>query len=308
MIYVADHAENGGIYAYEFKNGRLFEKQKVTLSRPMYLCISERKLYCILRTVTQSGESGIVSFDIMPDGTLENMSDAISTDGEVACHLCVKDGAVYSTNYISGSVNKLSKKTVVHEGEGTNKPRQDKAHTHFVNVSPDGKYLLVCDLGLDKVFCYDTELDLVSETSIPASHGVRHLAYDGNTVYSVNELASTVTVFDYADGRLSPLATVNALPDSFEGKNTAAAIKICGKLLYVSHRGYDGICIFDISEKLPRLVGSFKSGGRSPRDFELVGEHIIVTNEGGELAVFDKMGTVLLQSIKLESPLCVICG
>lgn len=308
-IYIADCAADGGIYLYDFADGTLTEKQKLALDRPMYLAVENKKLYAVLRAPFDgSDKSGILSFDIGTDGESLNRSGIISTEGRVCCHLCVKNAQVFDANYISGSVNKLGVKTVTHTGHGVNPARQDAPHVHFTNFSPDGKYILSCDLGIDTVFVYDFDLNEVSRARVPDGHGVRHLAYSGNTVYAVNELKSTVSVFDYKDGKLSYVTTVNALPDCFAGENTSAAIRISGDRMYVSHRGYDGICVFDISEKIPKLINAFKSGGKSPRDFIIVDKYIIVTNESGEVCVFDTEHYKLQQTVNLISPLCAVCN
>lgn len=307
-VYIADCDPNGGIAVYDFCDGRLLAKQQIPLDRPMFLCYDDNRVYCVLRAPFADGTSGVLSFSVAEDGTLSQPSDLVSTNGVVGCHLCVKDGAVFTANYLSGSINKLGVKTVTHTGKGVHPTRQDAPHTHFTRISPDGNYLFVCDLGLDTVFVYDRDLSLISTAKVPAGHGVRHLEYaaDGKIVYSVNELASTLSVFEYADGKLTYVTTVNALPPAFSGANTAAAIKRDQNTLYVSHRGYDGICVLDIQDVIPRWITSFPSGGKSPRDFEIVGNTVIVTNEGGNIAVLDKNDFTLLQEIPKHSPLCVI--
>ncbi len=311
MFYIADCHKNGGIYACEIEKDKLVKKQYIQLDRPMYLAAFKDKLYCILRAPFKDNEnSAVLSFDVLGDGTLANMSEPISTEGRVCCHLCIKDGAVFSANYLSGSVNKLGVKTVAHNGKSVHPTRQEAAHTHFTRVSPDGKYILVCDLGMDTIFTYDTDLNEVSRAKVPAGNGVRHLEYspDGKTVYSADELTATISVFDYNDGKLEYVTMVEGVENGFAMPNTAAAIKRKGNLLYISHRGFDGISVFDISNKIPKFVTSFKSGGTSPRDFEVLGDYIVVTNEGGNACLFDIVSYKLLDEIKLNSPLCVIEG
>lgn len=310
MIYIADCHENGGIYACEIIGDKLVKKQYMHLDRPMYLAVYDNKLYCILRAPFDNDNSGILSFNIENDGTLSNKSELISTEGVVSCHLCVKDNAVFNANYRSGSVNKLGEKTVVHCGKSVHPTRQEAAHTHFTRVSPDGNYILVCDLGMDTIFTYDTNLNEISRACVPAGNGVRHLEYsaDGKTIYTADELTYTISVFDYDNGKLTYKTTVEGLPNGITEPNTAAAIKRKGNLLYISHRGFDSICAFDISEKTPKFVSSFKSGGTSPRDFEIIGNYIVVTNEGGTVALFDEKSYNLLDEFKLNSPLCVVKG
>lgn len=307
-IYIADCDAAGGIYVYDFENGVLSQKQFAPLDRPMYLCIDKNRLYCIIREAF-GVNSGIISYKIDQNGCLYEPSEVISTEGEVCCHLCVKDGSVFSANYRSGSVNLLGAVTVVHSGSSVHPVRQTASHTHFTNISPDGKYLLVCDLGLDAVVTYNLDLQEVSRAYVPAGHGARHLVYseDGKTVYAVNELTSTISVFDYNDGVLEHIETVEGLPsEEFSGESYAAAIRRDGNLLYISQRGFNAISIFDISGKIPVYKTSFPSNGHYPRDFDIFGDYIIVTNEGGNASVFNKHTFQKTCEIPLHSPLCVI--
>lgn len=306
-VYIADCAAEGGVHVYDFYDGKLTEKQFLALDRPMYLAIDNNRLYAILqKPFPDNPLSGILSVGMDGDGLLGDPSAIISTDGTVCCHLSVKNGTVYDANYLSGSVNQLGVKTVRHTGKGPNPARQEAPHVHYTQFSPDGKYILVCDLGLDTIFVYDEALQKISSARVPDGHGVRHLAYDGNTVYSANELASSISVFSYTAGQLTYEQTVPGLPAGFDGPNTAAAIRVDGNRLYVSQRGLDAICVFDITRRIPEYLTCFATGGHSPRDFAVVGDHIIVTNEGGNVTVFDKKDYTRCDEIRLISPLCVI--
>ena len=37
---------------------------------------------------------------------------------------------------------------------GPNAKRQDKPHAHMAGFSPDGRFVLICDLGMDRTFVY----------------------------------------------------------------------------------------------------------------------------------------------------------
>ena len=309
QVYIVDYAEKGAICLYDFAGGQLTLRQKLVLNYPSYLAIENDKLYAVLREPYGSGkESGILHFDMAADGTLSNPSELQPTGGIGCCHLCVRDGVVYDANYVSGSVNLLGQKTVAHQGKGTHPQRQEAPHVHFTAVSPDGNYILVCDLGLDTIFVYDLQLNLVSAARVPDGHGVRHLipSEDGKTIYTANELTSDISVFAYEPGKLSYITTVAGLPEGENRENTAAAIKRKGNTLYISHRGVDAIAVFDISQRIPQMTGIFGCGGHSPRDFEIVDDYIIVNNEDGVVAVFDAETHALTQTLQLQSTRCAI--
>ena len=105
-------------------------------------------------------------------------------------------------------------------------PRQDTAHTHFVNLSPDKKYLLCCDLGLDSIYTYDFDLNVKSVAKVESGEGARHLAYssDGKYVYCVNELGSSLSVFKYDNGNLNLCNTYSCILEN-TNENTAPKTK-----------------------------------------------------------------------------------
>ncbi|MFR5785361.1 MAG: lactonase family protein [Acutalibacteraceae bacterium] len=160
--------------------------------------------------------------------------------------------------------------TVTHSGRGTDPARQEAPHPHQALVTPDGKFVLVCDLGLDRVFVYDHDLTPVSYTDVPKGQGVRHLtvAPDGRRVYAVNELGCSITEFDYADGRLTALRTTALLRGqelrgrhpSVGGRRTAVRL-LRATTSSPSATDPDG----------PVLLRRF-CGGCWPRDFAVCGE------------------------------------
>lgn len=292
-LYFAACDRDGGIYHYKLDNGALSFVKRYDVDRPMWLTISGDRMYVLLRELTENLNSGVMSFDILPDGSLVKPSEPVLSGGRCACHSCVHDGRLYLVNYLSGNVNafdaeELSRGIIasdLHTGNGSHPTRQEAAHTHFVRETPDGKYLFCVDLGVDTIFTYDDDLRVVAEAKVPDGEGCRHLEYspDGKYVYCVNELGSSVTVFAYSDGKLLRLGTYSALPSDFDGQNTAAAIRISadGKYLYVSNRGHDSVCVFDVTDGGKRLEKPVwtKVGGVSPRDIELAEEYLFAANE-----------------------------
>lgn len=171
-----------------------------------------------------------------------------------------------------------------HEGRGPHPTRQEKPHPHSVTPSPENRYVLVADLGLDRVFSY--ALDPAAATLAPASPafvatapaaGPRHAAFgrDGRHVYVINELDGTLDVYAYdpARGTLTPQQTVATLPPDFAGLNHTAEVRVHpnGRFVYGSNRGHDSIAAFAVDPGSGRLtrIGITPSGGRTPRNFAL---------------------------------------
>lgn len=313
-IYISSCTQNGGIYHYTFENGSLNFKEKTPLDRPMYTMIYKNRLYALLREIDDKTHfGGIVSFEIESDGSLVNQSEILSTDGIVPCHLDVNKNGIYIVNYLSGNIVKLNEKTVFHSGKGVHPTRQEAPHTHFVCISPDKKRILCTDLGLDKIFLYDENLNESFSVKLPDGKGPRHLCFsgDGKYLYCVNELSNDVSVFEYNNAKPILKGTYKAIPD-FNGESTAAAIRVKDGFLYISNRGADTISRFEISGEKLKLLENIHCGGKGPRDFNIIDDYIFCTNEASNNVTVLKLesGKPLLTdvSFEIESPLCAIGG
>ncbi len=94
--------------------------------------------------------------------------------------------------------------------------------------------------------------EFFSATLAPGT-GPRHVAFsgDGNFMYVLGELDSSVTVFaNDANEKFRSVQRISALPSGFSGKNDAAEIAIHpnGRFLYTSNRGDDSIALFSIEK------------------------------------------------------------
>ena len=212
---------------------------------------------------------------------------------------------VYVSNYTSGNVIILpirddggleaASDVVQHIGSSIHPTRQQTAHAHAADPSPNGRFLYVSDLGMDRIMIY--EVDRQQRALTPASTpwfentpgaGPRHLSFrrDGAYAYSVEELTSTIAVLrvDKNTGALRQVQRVEMLPDDFQGSSTAADIHVSpdGKFLYASNRGHDSMVIFSVDESTGELslVGHEPAIGQHPRNFMIdeSGELVFVAN------------------------------
>lgn len=207
LLSCAEVAEGGGVYKYGLtETGKLKENAYLPCPKPMYAVISDDRLHILLRS-SFSADDHSGYFSCKTDFT--DRSEIRSTLGRCACHLAAEGNDVYIVNYLSGNIVKNCKKVVDHSGAGVNLPRQDMPHTHFVAFSPDKKYVLCCDLGLDTIFIYDRDLNEISRAKVPQGYGVRHLVFskDGEFFYAVNELIPSISVFVYSNGNAEYLST-----------------------------------------------------------------------------------------------------
>jgi 6-phosphogluconolactonase len=270
-------------------------------------------------------------------GTLSLINEQ-SAMGTSPAHVSVDPlgSFVYVSNYTSGNVSMYpirddggldaASDVVQHLGSSINPSRQQNAHAHAADPSPDGSFVYVSDLGMDKIMIY--EVDRQQKKLSPASTpwfentpgaGPRHMSFrpDGAYAYSAEELTSTIAVLrvDKNTGALQQVQRVSMLPDDFDGSNTAADIHVSpdGKFLYASNRGHDSIVIFAIDESSGELslAGHESAIGQHPRNFMIdkSGELVFVANrDSNHMVVFRRdpaTGSLNYTNTELIVPLAV---
>ncbi len=180
--------------------------------------------------------------------------------------------------------------TVTHTGSGPDPKRQEKAHAHCAEVSPDGRHLCIVDLGIDRVKVYDFPGRAAGLKEKPAlaiatagGAGPRHIIFhpNGKTAYLLNELNNTISSFLYTGEAFVHVQTLSMLPEDFTDYSKASAIKISsdGRRLFGSNRGHDSIAAYDINPDTGKmtLLAISKLVGKSPRDFEFMpGEKFVL--------------------------------
>jgi 6-phosphogluconolactonase (cycloisomerase 2 family) len=163
---------------------------------------------------------------------------------------------------------------------GPHRVEQAGSHPHHVVFDPSGRFVLVPDKGLDRVFVFrfdetSGQLRPTAQGSVAARAGAgpRHLAFHPSlpVVWVLNELASAATTYswDAQDGSLRPIQIVPSLPPDFTGESTAAEIAVSrdGRFVYCSNRGHDSVAAFRSDPKTGVLtsIGWTPTQGQSPR-------------------------------------------
>ena len=275
----------------------------------------------------------VAALRVKSDGTPTVVSRA-ATGGNGCCHLCLSPEGrrLYAANYRSGSVSGFAVtpdgavgergEFDQHEGHGVDPDRQEGPHAHFCGFSPDGKFLLVNDLGLDTIFAYPYDpargIDVAAARRnkvSPAGAGPRHLLFEPEgTCLLVTEMGNGLQRLAFADGMFTKLAEASTLPAGTTTKSKAAALRISpdGRFVLASNRGFDSIAVFE--RKTLTLVSVTPAGGKSPRDFAFLsdGRTVAVTNEFTPNVVFFDFdagnGTLTPtgEVLTMARPLCVL--
>lgn len=289
-VYLCSAVQDGGILHYTLScKGELSLCDVLPLPSPNYLVFDGDTAYATVSDAfPESGGGGVIRLSVKKDGSLFPVGEPIPTGGSGACHLAVDGEDVYVANYGSGSVTKIGHPPILHEGNGPDPVRQEAPHCHCTFFSPDKKYLLICDLGLDTVFVYDRDLREVFRAKVPDGAGCRHLTFsrDGRYVYVENEMGCSVSVFRWDNGRLtyrSTLPTRTYAPHDGPDKGSAIRLSRNGRRLYVTNRGENEVVVLSCRGEKLRVIGRAPTGGDEPRDFALLANerYAIVTNQFG---------------------------
>jgi 6-phosphogluconolactonase len=332
--------DSKGIYVYDFDSNTgdfVFKNATENVISPSYLTLSkdQKMVYSVNQNRSESSVSSF-QFDVT-SGKLTNLNQQKS-QGADPCYIINDDLNVIVANYSGGNIavfgkqvnGSLSaiKQVVQHKGKGIH-PRQESAHVHMVYFSPDKKYVLSTDLGTDAVYLYEyhpnsatSVLKLKSTTSLQSGSGPRHLTFskDGKKIYVIQELNGALSVFDFANGKLTTIQETTILAKDFKGNFTGADIHISpdGKFLYASNRGEaNTISIFKILKNGHLQSQSVVSSlGKGPRNFAIdpTGKFLLVAHQySNEVVVFkrDAVSGAISDSgkrIELCSPVCLVFG
>ncbi|MBD1382184.1 lactonase family protein [Metabacillus arenae] len=310
-------------------------KEAAELKNPTYVTVSSDNQY-LFAVKAGDEKGGVAGYSINTEtGELEEINDQLSP-GANPCHVSInKDNtAVVTANYHKGTIESYqvnadngqlspAASIIQHEGSGPNLERQEKAHAHYSGFTPDEKYVIAVDLGIDKVNTYklvDGKLTEASSLSVKPGSGPRHIAFhpNGETAYIITELSSEVIVVKYnpQDGSFTELQTISTIPADFNENNQCSAIHVTsdGSTIYAGNRGHNSIAVYkaDGAGKLT-FIEHLSSEGNWPRDFVLdpSEEFLVVTNEkSSNMALYERdkatnTHTLLQSDITVPDPVCV---
>ena len=342
-LYVGTYTrgKSKGIYAWRFHaaDGSV---QPIGLvaetSNPSFLAVAPNGKFLYAANENNAGMVSAFSID-NATGNLAALNQ-VSSKGGGPCHVSLDRAGkfVFVANYNTGSIASYPVKAdgslgeavgfVQHSGSSVDPERQKGPHAHSVVPSPDGRFLLSADLGLDEVLVYKigangslTPNDPPFAKVAPGS-GPRHIAFshDGKLVYVVTEMVPAVTVFRYdaQRGSLESIQTIASLPEDYQGNKSGAevAMSSSGLFVYSSNRGADSIAAFAVDRKKGTLTaaGRFPVGGKTPRNFAIdpTGKWLFAANQDSDTIVkfaIDAKSGALKQSgetLEAGAPVCVV--
>ena len=333
------HGEGLSVYAIDASTGRWSRVQLLSsVVNPGYLALDPRRpvLYAV-----QPVANEVSAFAIDDRSGALTLINRQPSGGNDPSHLAIDPSGKFlvAANYVSGTVEVLPVNAdgslgaptdvVATKGElGPHRTEQPGPHPHQCPFDPSGRFVVVPDKGLDRLFVFT--IDSATGKLVPADPpftktrsgaGPRHISFHPRRPYAwvINELDSTVTAYRFGQaGALEAFQIVPSLPATFTGDNTGAAIVVSpsGRFVYASNRGHDSVAIFRVDESTGMLspVGWESTKGSTPRFIGLTpaGMRLFAANQRSdsivEFQVDQATGTLNAtgQVVTVNTPVCIV--
>lgn len=266
--YTHGKAKGITICDVDVENGTFIPRKEIEVDNASYLRIANngKFLYSV-------SDLGISSFKILDDGDLEFVNLG-SINGMRACHISVDkmDKFIYTAGYHDGkasvvrinddgSVGELTAE-VFHKGMGSIAERNFRPHITCTRLTPDAKYLVACDVGIDQVKIYSFDhvsgnIKLVDILRCELNSAPRSMLFspDGKYAYLICQLMNCINVYKYSSESGQPefeqIQQISTLGKSYNDKSAVAALRFSadGKHLFVTNAGDNSVALFDCDKE-----------------------------------------------------------
>ena len=305
--YSKPKGEGEGIYVYKFNDltGTATFINKIETQNPSYLTFSKNEKFVYAVNQNGSGkpnEASAFSFN-KQSGQLTFINKQ-NVQGDGPCYITVDSNNkwLFTANYSSGSVSALPlqqdgsigeiKQLITHKGSSIVEKRQSEPHAHSCVFTHNEKYLMVTDLGTDKIHYYpfaannDVPLIVDSTKYIQSTpgNGPRHMAFSKKKMYIINELSGTIDLFLQKKKSWFLHSTISTDSSRKLDKGSADIhLSRDGKFLYVTNRGsYNTIATYSINHNGSlNLIQVIPTNGKTPRNFIVTpsNKFVLVANQ-----------------------------
>lgn len=331
VAYVGSYTrgESDGIYILDANVEYAYFKVRDSfkINNPSFLRLSHDEQY-----LYSNCDEGVASFKILPDGGLELMNKA-SVNGLRPCYLSVDRANRYllTAGYHDGKLTVLRLNAdgtiqgvtdeVFMKGLGSIAGRNYRCHVNCAIFSPDERFIMAVDLGMDqvKVYEFDHETGKIKLHDIlrcELESGPKHMIFtsDGRYAYLTHENKCCVTkyAYDAETAHFTKLQTISTLPEKYDNYNSAITLKLTpdDRYLFVTNSGNNSVAIYEINEEdqMMKALCILPVSGEYPRDLAIMpGDQMFVSvnQEGNSMTSFkvnyDK-GYIMMSGAPLKMP------
>jgi 6-phosphogluconolactonase len=323
-----------------------FDTDTGKLTEPVFLEEAEAPAYFIIRpdgrrlyTCNSFPGSSVSAYAIDPTTAKLTLINQQPSGGGDPSYVSLDPSGHYLlvANFLGGSAavfalrpdGSIGRRTafIQHIGASPDPHDPRHAHAHSIRFDPSHRFVLLADLGLDKIFVYRLNPKTGALTpsdppfaSVAPGSGPRHTAFDprGRYVYAINQTANSIVRFGWNSDRgvLTQFESVSTLPEGFKGKNMGSEILMhpSGNFLYATNRGDNSVAMFSVQTDTGRLtlIQHISTQGKTPRnaEFDPTGKWLLVSNQDSNNAVvfrIDQSTGELIQNgdpVSVPAPFC----
>lgn len=315
MAYVGSYSYTGKakgitVYDVDVEKGKFVERCEVEVDNSSYVIASKNgdTLYSI-------ADEGVVAFRILQNGSLSRLNSA-KINGMRGCHLSTDTGDkyIFVSGYHDGKTTILRLRRdggvgeivdgVFHKGLGSVAERNFRPHITCTRRTPDHKYVMTADSGMDQVQIYrfnEKEERLVQVDAIRCEFesAPRHFRFsaDGKFLYLMYEQKNVIDVFTYEGKDRVPVIEKIQTISTMGGKHKQIAAACCMRFsadqqyVYCGNAGDETVSVFkrDAETGMLELLCSLPVSGEYPKDIAVFpdNQHIAVMNhESGNITFF----------------------
>ena len=257
-----------------------------------------------LRKLNVVDSGGSIPCYIVPDPSGKFLLVANYTGGSYAVIRVKPDGSLGETTDVvkpSGPMSVYDAKDKPPGMFGSLEPHGSRGH--MILPDPTGQYVVGADAGRDQIFVWKLDASTGKLTQVSVTKSVpgaapRHFAFspDGKTLYQQQEQDSRLTVYGFADGKLTQKGpSISTLPAGFEGSNTTSELLIdkAGKHLYGANRNHDTIATMAVQgDGSVKLMANTHTEGTIPRSLTIdpTGKFIYSMNQSADNLTTFRLG------------------
>ena len=218
------------------------------------------------------------------------------------------------------------KKMLYSIADGSVAERNFRPHVSCSRMTPDEKFLMVADLGIDqvKVYRFDRGEGRIAQVDTIRSElesAPRHFVFssDGKFFYLLHELKNVIDVYSYQTGDRTPqvekVQTIATTGDDPNQLTAACAIRLSPdeNYLFCSNAGDNSVSMYERDTETGMLTLKFclPISGEYPKDIAIFpdGQHLAAINHGGNISFFHidyEKGLLVMsdRSVAVNEPNC----